>query len=59
MNKELEIKLSVQSWNIIIHALAQRPYIEVADLIAELKNKGDQAFFAETSEQSVEQNKAG
>jgi hypothetical protein len=40
----LSIDLPVSSWNIIMNALAQRPFVEVVDLIAEIKRQGDAAI---------------
>jgi len=37
----LTITLPVQAWNVIMNALGQRPFAEVADLIAELKKQAD------------------
>ena len=40
----LSIELPVSSWNTILNALAQRPFAEVVDLIAEIKRQGDTAI---------------
>ena len=37
----LSIELSVSAWNIIMNALAQRPFAEVVDLITEIKAQGE------------------
>ena len=36
-NKEISITLPVQAWNVVMNALGQRPYLEVAELIANIK----------------------
>lgn len=36
-NKEVSITLPVQAWNVVMNALGQRPYVEVAELIANIK----------------------
>jgi hypothetical protein len=40
---KISIVLPLQSWNIVMQALAQRPYAEVFELIAEVKRQGDAA----------------
>ena len=37
--KEISIPLTVAQWNVIMGALGTRPFIEVADLIADIKAK--------------------
>ncbi len=59
---KLPIELTVQQWNIVINAVAQRPYIEVAEIIGEIKgqsearlsrmNKVTQAFAAGSMEEA-------
>ncbi len=59
---KLPIELTVQQWNIVINAVAQRPYIEVAEIIGEIKgqsearlsrmNKVTQAFTAGSMEEA-------
>jgi hypothetical protein len=41
--EKISIELPVQAWNVVMQALAQRPYAEVFELIAELKRQGDAA----------------
>lgn len=40
---KISIVLPLQSWNVVMQALAQRPYAEVFELIAEVKRQGDEA----------------
>lgn len=40
-NKEVSITLPVQSWNVVMNALAQRPFAEVADLIVAIKKQAE------------------
>lgn len=46
-NKEVSITLPVQAWNIVMNALGQRPFIEVADLIAKIKQQAEQMISQE------------
>lgn len=38
-NNEVSITFSVATWNVIMNALGQRPFIEVAQLIAEIQTQ--------------------
>jgi hypothetical protein len=51
----INIMLPVQSWNAILSALGSRPFVEVADLIAEIKRQaeGQVAAAASTSDEPV------
>lgn len=49
-NKEVSITLSVQAWNVVMNALAQRPFAEVVDLIAQIKQQAE----AQVSQQPAE-----
>lgn len=40
----LSIELPIEAWNVVMNALAQRPFAEVVDLIAEIKRQGDAAI---------------
>ena len=40
-NKEVSITLPVQAWNVVMNALGQRPYVEVAELIANIKKQAE------------------
>lgn len=42
--------LSVDDWNIIIRALAERPYVEVAHLIPDVKAQAQQALSVDDAE---------
>jgi hypothetical protein len=37
----ISISLPAQAWNVILNALGQRPFVEVTDLIAELKKQAE------------------
>lgn len=41
-NKEVSITLPVKAWNVIMNALSQRPFAEVAELIAVMKKQADE-----------------
>lgn len=35
----MKIELTTQQWNYILNVLGQRPYVEVAELIAEIQKQ--------------------
>ncbi len=39
---KVSVDLAVAEWNVVINALAQRPYIEVADIIANVKTQAEE-----------------
>jgi len=41
-DKEVSITLPVKAWNVIMNALSQRPFAEVAELIAVMKKQADE-----------------
>lgn len=41
---DISIKLPAETWNVVLNALAQRPFAEVVDLIAEIKRQGEAAL---------------
>jgi len=43
LNGKITMELSVEEWNTVINALAQRPYAEVVSIINQLKKQGDAA----------------
>lgn len=47
--EEISIKLPVNAWNVVMQALAKRPFEEVSDLLAEIKKQGDAAVAANTA----------
>ena len=50
----ISISLSVQAWNVIMQALAHRPYGEVAELIPEIKRQAEVAVKATADLQNSE-----
>lgn len=40
-NNEISITLPVQAWNVVVNALGQRPYLEVVELIANIKKQAE------------------
>jgi|LauGreDrversion4_2_1035121.scaffolds.fasta_scaffold1757685_1 hypothetical protein len=40
--KNITVSLPPEKWNIIMNALGQRPYVEVADLIFQIKKQADE-----------------
>lgn len=47
--EEITIKLPVNAWQVVMNALGHRPYMEVVDLVAEIKKQGDAAIAAPKS----------
>jgi len=43
---KIAIELPAQAWNVVLNALGQRPYIEVAELLKEIKKQGETAVKA-------------
>jgi hypothetical protein len=50
--EKISIELLVHEWNIVMQALAKRPYEEVVDLIREIKRQGDANLAATTQSDS-------
>lgn len=48
MNKDATLTLPVNAWNVILHALSQRPYVEVVELLEEIKNQIEPQLKAQT-----------
>lgn len=42
MENKATIELPVDAWNVVMNALAQRPFAEVAGLIAEIRKQADE-----------------
>ncbi len=38
----VSVDLTIPQWNVVINALAQRPYIEVADIIGSVKSQAEE-----------------
>lgn len=41
MENNVKIELPVNAWNIVMTALGQRPFVEVSDLITEMKKQAE------------------
>ena len=41
MDNNINITLPIQAWNSVLAALGARPFVEVADLIAEIKRQAE------------------
>jgi hypothetical protein len=39
---KVSVELTIPEWNVIINGLAQRPYIEVADIISSVKAQAEE-----------------
>jgi len=53
-NLQVNIKLPLQAWNIVLAALAKRPLEEVLDLFGEIKKQAEsQVETAKSSDQPV------
>lgn len=55
---KISIELPAQGWNAILNVLGQRPYLEVVELIAEIKKQGEEALNKAVTETSVDQGRA-
>ncbi len=44
--EEITIKLPLNAWQVVMNALGHRPYMEVVNLVAEIKKQGDAAAAA-------------
>ena len=53
----ISIELPVQAWNVVLNALGQRPFAEVAELIEQIKKQGESAIKAQ-NDASVDQGHA-
>ncbi len=42
MEKKATIELSLDAWNVVMNALGQRPFAEVAAVIAEIRKQADE-----------------
>lgn len=40
-NPMINVTLTAEEWNIVLHALSQRPFLEVNSLIYKVKNQAD------------------
>lgn len=54
---KISIELPAQAWNVVLNALGQRPYLEVVELLTEIKRQGEAAIAAST-DASVDQGHA-
>lgn len=43
-NKEVSITLTVAEWNVVMNAIAQRPFAEVANIITNVKSQADKVL---------------
>lgn len=39
--EKIDISLPAEAWNVVMNALGQRPYVEVVNLIAEIKSQAE------------------
>jgi hypothetical protein len=53
-DKEGSITLPVKAWNVIMNALSQRPFAEVAELIAVMKKQADEQL-AQIQQQATDE----
>ena len=49
-DKMVAIELTVAEWNVVMNAIGQRPYMEVAGLITKVKSQADEQLAAPTAE---------
>ena len=48
-DRNLSITLPVSAWNVVMNALGQRPFAEVAELISAIKKQADEQLAQSTS----------
>ena len=48
--ENIKLELSVDEINIILNALSNRPYVEVAELISKIQNEGNKQLSEATKE---------
>jgi hypothetical protein len=48
-DRNLSITLPVAAWNVVMNALGQRPFAEVAELISAIKKQADEQLAQSTS----------
>ena len=46
----VSITMTVAQWNVVMNALGQRPFAEVADIIGNIKAQADQQLVPKTNE---------
>jgi hypothetical protein len=46
----VSITMTVAQWNVVMNALGQRPFAEVADIISNIKAQADQQLVPKTNE---------
>lgn len=51
--KEISISLSVVEWNVVLQALGGRPFTEVAEIIAKMKEQGSKQIESEVVPEQV------
>lgn len=52
--KVIAIELPVSVWNIVMNALGQRPYLEVAEIINRMKEQADASLRSVDEETTVD-----
>lgn len=55
MDKNVTIALPVAAWNVVLNALAQRPYAEVSELVEEMRRQAAPQVQAIEAEEKNEQ----
>jgi len=50
----VSITLTVAQWNIVMTALGQRPFAEVADIIANIKAQADEQLAPKAADEPVQ-----
>jgi hypothetical protein len=47
----ISITMTVAQWNVVMNALGQRPFAEVADIIGNIKAQADQQLVSKAAEE--------
>jgi hypothetical protein len=53
-NVNVNITMTVAQWNVVMGALGQRPFAEVADIISAIKSQADVQLVAKTVADSAQ-----
>lgn len=52
-NQEITIKMTVEKWNVVMQALGNMPFVQVNNIIAELKSQADSQLNSTVVSQTI------
>jgi hypothetical protein len=53
-NQNVNISMTVAQWNVVMNALGQRPFAEVAEIIGLIKTQAESQLAPKTVDESIE-----